>query len=47
MKYIGEILWYLALPVSIALSYYAVLWGLKVFHKRLASEADEAAETVE
>ncbi|WP_262896398.1 hypothetical protein [Carboxylicivirga marina] len=33
MKYLHEILWYLALPLTIVVSYYSVLFGLKKFEK--------------
>lgn len=33
MKYLHEILWYLSLPLTIVISYYAVLFGLKKFNK--------------
>ncbi|WP_430814539.1 hypothetical protein [Carboxylicivirga sp. RSCT41] len=39
MKYLHEILWYLSLPLTIVISYYAVLFGLKKFNKM--NEAEE------
>ncbi|WP_439181623.1 hypothetical protein [Carboxylicivirga taeanensis] len=33
MKYIQEILWYLVLPMTVVVSYYAVLFGIKKFEK--------------
>jgi len=47
MKYLHEILWYMALPITIIVSYYAVLWGLKLFHKKLAQEPGETEKSDE
>ncbi|WP_255433982.1 hypothetical protein [Carboxylicivirga sp. M1479] len=33
MQYLHEIGWYMALPITIIVSYYAVLWGIKKFEK--------------
>ncbi len=33
MKYLQEILWYLTLPLTVVVSYYAVMFGLKKFEK--------------
>ncbi|WP_262898264.1 MULTISPECIES: hypothetical protein [Carboxylicivirga] len=33
MKYLHEIVWYLSLPLTIVISYYAVLFGLKKFNQ--------------
>jgi len=38
MKYLYEIIWYLTLPLTIVVSYFAVLWGLKRFNKNLVKE---------
>ena len=43
MKYFHEIAWYLSLPLTIVIAYYAVMWGLKKFHQTL--ETDEQEET--
>ncbi len=43
MKYLHEIAWYLSLPLTIIVAYYAVLWGLKKFHKTI--EVNEQEET--
>ena len=45
MKYLHEILWYMALPIIIIVSYYSVLWGLKLFHKKLAQEPAEGEKS--
>ena len=42
MKYLHEILWYFALPLTIVISYYSVLFGLKKFNKLI--EAEEETE---
>ena len=41
MKYLHEIVWYLSLPLTIVVAYYAVLWGLKKFHKSNGIEEQE------
>ncbi|GEM_PF-3335525 len=43
MKYLHEILWYFSLPLTIIISYYAVLFGLKKFEKM--REDDNLEET--
>lgn len=35
MGYLREILWYMFLPATIVISYYAVLLALKWFHKTI------------
>jgi len=41
MKYLHEIIWYLALPATVLIAYYAVMWGIKKFHKTLETEESE------
>jgi len=41
MNYLHEILWYLSLPITIIVSYYAVLRGLKWFHKTIEKESEQ------
>nr|WP_319400019.1 hypothetical protein [uncultured Carboxylicivirga sp.] len=41
MKYLHEILWYLSLPVTIAVSYYAVLKGLQWLDKSLEKDSQD------
>ncbi len=41
MKYLHEIVWYMALPLTIVISYYAVLFGIKKFNKLQDSEDSE------
>jgi len=45
MKYLHEILWYMALPLTIIISYYSVLFGLKKFNKMI--ETDDNKERQE
>ncbi|WP_262325211.1 hypothetical protein [Carboxylicivirga litoralis] len=44
MKYLHEILWYLSLPLTIVISYYAVLFGLKKFNKLTEAEEQQNDE---
>jgi len=41
MNYLPQILWYLTLPATIAISYYAVLKGLQWLDKSIAKEDEE------
>lgn len=40
MNYLHQIIWYLTLPLTIAISYYAVLKGLKWLNKSIEKEQD-------
>ncbi|WP_430810710.1 MULTISPECIES: hypothetical protein [unclassified Carboxylicivirga] len=44
MSYLHEILWYLSLPLTIVISYYAVMFGLKKFEKLKDEEAKISEE---
>lgn len=44
MKYFSEIAWYLTLPLTIAIAYYAVLWGLKIFERKFEIDDTESSD---
>ncbi|WP_430824792.1 hypothetical protein [Carboxylicivirga sp. N1Y90] len=41
MNYLHQVLWYMALPLTIVVSYYAVRLALKIFHKKLEAQKDQ------
>nr|WP_321407763.1 hypothetical protein [uncultured Carboxylicivirga sp.] len=41
MNYLHQIIWYLTLPLTIAISYYAVLKGLKWLDKSIEKEQED------
>ncbi|MCT4588643.1 MAG: hypothetical protein N4A71_12510 [Carboxylicivirga sp.] len=45
MNYLHEILWYLTLPLTIVISYYSVLFGLKKFNKLIEADGEQKDAT--
>ena len=42
MEYLGEILWYLSLPIMVWTATYFVRWNLKAFDDIVSTEKSEA-----